>query len=163
MINSGALILSAVPLGLNGLYWSCIIYPAMNHRATLRGSYGTIPALKLRPMPWRGPPIFKMGDPFRVISLQHYPPHGLASRVPRDYYREVPSGLPKTSFVSILVGKRTRPLLVALPFFDEHCMKIRNHQRPASPRFTGEVCEVSLRAQRSNLYSRTGSCWCIFA
>ena len=52
-------------MGLNDLYWSRILYPAMNHRATLRGSYGTIPALKLTPMPWRGPPIFRMGDPFR--------------------------------------------------------------------------------------------------
>ncbi len=38
---------SAVPLGLNDLYWSRIVYPAMNRRAILRGSYGTIPALKL--------------------------------------------------------------------------------------------------------------------
>ena len=44
---------SAVPMGLNDLYWSRILYPAMNHRATLRGSYGTIPALKLTLMPWR--------------------------------------------------------------------------------------------------------------
>jgi len=88
----------------------------MNHRATLRGSYGTINALKLTRMPWRGPPIFRMGDPFRVLSLQHHPPHGLASRASRGYYQEVPSGLPETSFVSILVGKRTRPLLVAPPF-----------------------------------------------
>src|SRR5271157_3478186 len=41
---------SAVPMGLNGLYWSRILYPAMNHRATFRGSYGTITALNLTPM-----------------------------------------------------------------------------------------------------------------
>ena len=27
-------------------------------------------------MPWRGPPIFIMGDPFRVMSLERYPPTG---------------------------------------------------------------------------------------
>jgi hypothetical protein len=33
------------PYRTNHLYWSPILYSAMNRRATLRGSYGTIPAL----------------------------------------------------------------------------------------------------------------------
>ena len=50
-----ALTPSAVPMGLDGLYWSCILDPAMNRRATLRGSYGTITAVKLTPMGGAGP------------------------------------------------------------------------------------------------------------
>jgi len=51
-----AIVSSAVPMGLNDLYWSRILYPAMNHRAIFRGSYGTIHALKLAPMRSRGNP-----------------------------------------------------------------------------------------------------------
>ena len=45
-----AIVSSVVPMGLNDLYWSRILYPAMNHRAIFRGSYVTIHALKLAPM-----------------------------------------------------------------------------------------------------------------
>jgi hypothetical protein len=53
---ASALTLSVVPLGLNGLYSSCILYPAMNRRATFKGSYGTIAALKLAHMMREGVP-----------------------------------------------------------------------------------------------------------
>ena len=33
-----------------------------------------------------------MGDPSRVVCLRHYPFHGLASHVSRDYYWAAPSG-----------------------------------------------------------------------
>ena len=45
-----AITFSVVPLGLKALYWSRILYPAINHRATFRGSYGTMTGLKLTPV-----------------------------------------------------------------------------------------------------------------
>ncbi len=34
-----------------------------------------------------------MGDPFMVLFYEPYPFHGFASRVAREYYWSVPSGL----------------------------------------------------------------------
>jgi len=41
---------STDPLGLKALYWSLILYPTINQQAALKGSYGTITALKLMPI-----------------------------------------------------------------------------------------------------------------
>jgi hypothetical protein len=38
-----------------------------------------------------------MGDPSRVMFYEHHPFHGFASRVSRDHYCSVPSGLLKDS------------------------------------------------------------------
>ena len=46
-----AMTFSVVPLGLRALYWSHFLYPAINHRATFGGSYGTMTAFELTPMP----------------------------------------------------------------------------------------------------------------
>ncbi len=64
-----------------------------------------------------------MGDPFRVISLQHYPPHGLApvatiGKSLRDYQRLLLSRYWSVNGLGLSWWR---------PFFDEHCMKIRNH------------------------------------